>query len=283
MTLCIATKCRENETGEYLVFCSDMKIGNWAASAEIGLKMQWAGAYWPALVSGDLSRCTQLARTFSATLNRLTPNKNNVYRTMKGIGEVFREELADEIVHKNLSVSYEYLKANKRKFPQQKVLETYNQISQIDSNAELIVAGFIESHAYIFVVERDCSVTHHDNFACIGTGAYVAEPALYQRHQSRALGLGRTLYHTYEAKRLGEIAEGVGHSTIIVVIGPPKSPEEGLQKLVLSREGMTFLEEKYEEYGLKPTFKFEWPKPKESLREESEFLRAHRKKKSKYL
>ena len=60
---------------------------------------------------------------------------------MKTAGNMFREKLADEIVQRNLSVSYEHLKKNKSKFPQARVLETYNQIGHIDSEAELIVTG----------------------------------------------------------------------------------------------------------------------------------------------
>ena len=126
------------------------------------------------------------------------------------------------------------------------------------------------------MVERDCSVTHRDNFACIGTGAYIAEPALYQRHQSRAFTLGKTLYHTYEAKRLGEIAEGVGHHTIIIAVAPPGKFENRF--MPISLDGIEFLEKQYQKYGLKSTLKFKWPKAKKSLRTESEVIRTASKK-----
>jgi len=136
------------------------------------------------------------------------------------------------------------------------VLETYTKIGLIDSEAEVIITGFIAGEPYIFVVERDCTVTQRENFACIGTGAYIAEPALYQRRQNRSATLARTLYHTYEAKRLGEIAEGVGEFTVMFAIAPPKNIE--IRYLPIEQDGLKFLEEKYKEYGLKSTLDFKW-------------------------
>jgi hypothetical protein len=141
MTLCIAATCCEKLRDNYVVLCSDMKIGTWAARAEIGIKLRWARLDWPALISGDLSRCAGLVKTLNSYLNRVELDPDNVHDAMKTAGNMFREKLADEIVQRNLSVSYEYLKKNKSKFPQARVLETYNQIGHIDSEAELIVTG----------------------------------------------------------------------------------------------------------------------------------------------
>jgi hypothetical protein len=240
-----------------IVLCADMKVGTWAAKAEIGFKLRWGRANWPAMISGEMSRAIDLVKTFSAHLNSVELNSWNVIDAMRTAGNIFREKLADEIVRRNLSVSYDYLIKNKSKFPAAKVLETYTQIGQIDSEAELIVTGFVEGEPYIFVVERDCTVTQRENFACVGTGAYIAEPALYQRRQNRSATLARTLYHAYEAKKLGEIAEGVGEMTVMFAIAPPKNIE--IRYLALARDQMKFLEEKYNEFGLKSTLDFKWP------------------------
>src|SRR5437773_10808818 len=60
--------------------------------------------------------------------------------------------------------------------------------------AKLIVTGFVAGEPYILVIERDCTVTQRENVACIGTGAYIAKPALYQISQNRSVTLARTLY-----------------------------------------------------------------------------------------
>ena len=63
--------------------------------------------------------------------------------------------------------------------------------------------------------------------------------------------------NAYEAKRLGEIAEGVGEFTVMLAIAPPKNIE--IRFLPIEQEGLKFLEEKYKEYGLKSTFDFKGP------------------------
>ena len=258
MTLCIAAACRHENTN-MIVLCADMKVGTWAAKAEIGFKLRWGSANWPAMLSGEMSRASDLVKTFSAHLNGIQLDFWNVHDSMRAAGNIFREKLAEEIAHRNLSVSYEYLKKNKSKFPSSKVLETYTQIGQIDSEAELIITGFIREEPYIFVVERDCTVTQRDNFACVGTGAYIAEPALYQRGQNHGMTLARTLYHAYEAKRLGEIAEGVGKITVMMAIAPPREGAIEIRFLPVGSAILEVLEQKYQEYGLKSTDEFKWP------------------------
>lgn len=258
MTLCIAATCT-HEGEELIILCSDLEVGSWAAKAEIGFKLKWACFNWPAMISGEMSRATELVNTFKDHLKDRVLDRHNVYDAMKEAGNIFRKKLADEIVERNLSVPYEYLKKNRGQFPAAKVLETYSQIGKIDSQAELIVAGFIGPRPHMFIVESDCTVTYRDNFACIGTGAYVAEPALYQRRQNHSLNLARTLYHTYEAKRLGQIAEGVGEHTVMVGIGPPGAAELGIKMFHLKDAHHDFLEESYGVYGLKSTAEFKWP------------------------
>jgi hypothetical protein len=255
MTLCIAAACRHKEENR-IVLCSDMKIGTWAAKAEIGFKVRWARANWPALISGDMSKAARLVKTFSTHLNGVELNSDNVFDAMQNAANIFREKLADDIVRRNFGISSEYLRKNKGKFPASKVVETYAQISEIDSGVEMIVVGFIGPDAYIFIVERDCTVEHRTNFAAIGTGAYIAEPALYQRGQHWGTPLPKTLYHAYEAKRLGQIAEGVGSFTVLMAIAPPKNGE--IRYLMVSENTKQFLEEKYKEYGLKPTDDLDW-------------------------
>lgn len=256
MTLCIASGCRRDKEN-LIVLCADLKAGSWGARAEIGFKFRWEALNWPLLISGDMSRAAEIAKTFGAVLNGTKLNYINVLDAMKEAANIYREKLADEIVRRHLSVPYEYLKKNKSEFPESRVLETYTQISQMDSGAELIIAGFIDSEPFIFIMERDCAVSVRDNFACVGTGAYIAEPALYQRAQNRSLSLSRSLYHVYEAKRLGEIADGVGKYTVMMVISPQANGN--LRYWDVPEDVMNVLKDKYLEYGLKPTFDFEWP------------------------
>jgi hypothetical protein len=255
MTLCIAAVCRSEDDKPVIVLCSDHKIGNWAAQAEIGFKFSWATRNWPSLIAGDVARTDELVATFQKNLRELRSveelDKFNVFDAMKTCGYVFREKLVDELVRKKLSVSYEYLRQNKSKFPSATVYETYTQIGQIDSEAEMIAAGFIEGRAYLFVVERDCTVHNRKQFAAIGTGAQIAEPALFQRKQSDFHSIPLTIYNVYEAKKLGEIADGVGRKTSMLISSPRDNPGEDIDIKRVNDEGMAYLEQKYAEFGHK--------------------------------
>jgi hypothetical protein len=254
VTLCIAAICKENDKST-IVLCSDHKIGTFAAQAEIGFKFSWATRNWPTLISGDVARTDELMATFQQTLGELKDtdglDEQNIFDMMKKCGHAFREKLVDELVRKKLSVSYEYLRNNRAKFPPATVYETFTQIGQIDSEAEVIVTGFIDEQAYLFVVERDCTVFSRKQFAAIGTGAQIADPALFQRKQRQMESLPITIYNVYEAKKLGEIADGVGVRTTILIVSPPQEADGPIEMKSVSNLGMEYLEQKRLEFGHK--------------------------------
>jgi hypothetical protein len=260
VTLCIAAVCKNvgDEVPQF-VFCADHKVGTFAAQAEIGFKFKWATKNWPALVAGDLSRAEELISTFAQHLSSVELTPTNVFDEMKSAGDVFREKLADELVRKKLSVSYEYLRLNRGKFPPAMVYEVYSQIAQLDSEAEMITAGFLGGNVFIFVVNRDCTVSYREHFAAIGTGAVIAEPALFQRKQQKNNFIQETIYQVYEAKKMGEIADAVGVRTSIIVFSPPNEGGEGALELRrVTKEGSAFLDSKYKELGLKPVLNIEF-------------------------
>ncbi|MGB0014158.1 MAG: hypothetical protein WBQ03_21345 [Candidatus Sulfotelmatobacter sp.] len=57
-----------------------------------------------------------------------------------------------------------------------------------------------------------------ENFAAIGTGSYVAIPAMHQREHDENKSLMETIYTVDEAKRLAQVVPGVGGTTSISVI-----------------------------------------------------------------
>jgi len=251
MTLCIAAACIGDDKAPHIVLCSDHKIENWAAQAEIGFKYRWATVGWPALIAGDLARAEELTMTVRNILMSVKLSQTNVFDVLKGAGASFREKLADELVRKKLSVSYEYLRQNKGKFPSGTVYEVYTEIGQIDSEAELITAGFLDGKPYLFVIERNCEVFYREHFAAIGSGAQIAEPSLFQRGQRNTASIADTIYQVFEAKKLGEIADAVGEKTTMVVISPQED-EEVVSIQYVTPSGFAFLEQKYKELGLKP-------------------------------
>lgn len=259
MTLCIAAATRTGDGKPCIVLCADHMVGTWAAQAEIGFKYSWARNNWPALIAGDVSRTAELIAVCQSVLGAQELQESNVFDVMKSVGHAFKAKLADDLVRAKLSVSYEYLRQNRSKFPAATVYEIYTEISRIDSEAELIVAGFIKGHSYIFVFGRDCTVSLREHFAAIGTGAFVAEPSLFQRKQNAFVSLGNTLYNVYEAKRLGEIAEGVGKRTTLSMIMPSQKPGGALTSDLVLQKGKEFLEAKYTELSFKTSSDIELP------------------------
>jgi hypothetical protein len=67
-----------------------------------------------------------------------------------------------------------------------------------------------------------------------------------------------TIYNVYEAKKLGEIADGVGKRTSIIVFSPPENPGETVGMHSVNQAGREYLDGKYEEFGLKPVKNIEF-------------------------
>jgi hypothetical protein len=251
VTLCIAAACQDWDTKRaHFVFCADRKSGTPVAQAEISFKMRWIKYNWPAMIAGDLSRAEELICTFKDHLRGIDFQSANVFDSMREAGESFRRKLVDELVQKKLSVSYDYLRQNRSKFPAATVYEVYSTIGQTDSEVEMITAGILEDQVLIFVMDRSCSVSNREHFAAIGTGAPIAEPALYQRKQQKFLPVPDTIYRVYEAKKLGEIADAVGTKTDTIDHVLLENGEMEIKRI--TTEGYTFLDSKYKELGLSP-------------------------------
>jgi hypothetical protein len=86
--------------------------------------------------------------------------------------------------------------------------------------------------------------------------------------------LEKSLYHTYEAKRLGEIAEGVAEYAVMIAIAPPKNIE--IRYLPIDKDGFDFLEEKYKEYGLKSTLDFKWTNGPNAAQEMPDIVKSNK-------
>lgn len=82
---------------------------------------------------------------------------------------------------------------------------------------ELLVIYFEPQESMLIRIDDTGKLEICSNFAAVGSGMYIAESALFHREHSRGEGLANSLYHVYEAMRLGAYAPGVGTQFVMGV------------------------------------------------------------------
>jgi hypothetical protein len=238
MTICIAAVCQQDTENDEqrIVLCHDWNSETEGGGSETCDKMRELPKGWVALMADTMSRAEELAAQYEAHLRKLSVVSDDraLFEEMKKPAHKQKEVLVDDYIKQTMGVSYADLVSPCKKFPDAIVEQRLNEVAEIRLRASLILAGFAETqqgdeegkenNPYLFVVED--SGTHEDvvrveeNFAAIGSGAYVAIPALHQREHEDNKSLMETIYSVLEAKRLSQVAPGVGVSTSLSVMYP---------------------------------------------------------------
>jgi hypothetical protein len=260
MTLCMAAACQHN--GEpRIVLCTDWQqqvegIGG----AENRNKMEWIKAGWPALIADVLCHADALIDEYSTHLARVTLHGSNVFTELKKPAHAYKRALAADYIKQLLGVDYDFfLQQGKEKFPDEYLRERVEEVSRIKLGVSLIIAGFVacvnllapkktKMQTCLCVVED--SDEHQDvvrieqDFAAIGSGAYVASAALFHRSQNHERDLMPTIYTVFEAHRFaaGSKVPGVGEAMSIDVLEP-----NGIR--LLSQKGFMQCEHLYSKFG----------------------------------
>jgi hypothetical protein len=237
MTICIAAMCQQDERNEEsrIVLCYDWKAEQEFGGSETSDKMRDLPKGWVALMAGVMPRAEELVAQYETHLRTLKEVKDDadLFAEMKIPARKHKENLATDYIWQTMGVSYADLVSPAKKFPESIVEQRLNEVAQIKLGATIILAGFAATDQgketrkplpYIFVVDDQGDhqdvVRVEENFAAIGTGAYVAIPALHQREQDDGLSLMQTLYNVMEAKILSQVVPGVGQATEIDVLYP---------------------------------------------------------------
>jgi hypothetical protein len=166
-------------------------------------------------------------------------------RLRRGVG-LYKKRFADEYTYRHLGISYEtFRKTGKDSLPETLFQQIAIEIKEsFPKDVELIAAGFLDGNKPVLFKVSAGYVWSCDDFAVIGSGTLLGEAALYNREQHFMYGLGRTMYNTFEAKRLAERAEGVGRTTNMFVV----RPQEPYQTRITA-EGMSLLAEYFQAFG----------------------------------
>ncbi len=261
MTLCVAAACQDHRKPR-IVAATDWRAEGYVAGADIQDKFYWIGKDIAVLIAGNITRAVHLKDTFAEFLEwraKANPPKSPI--TKQTLVDVFmlppilfKSKIAAQYVGLKYGMTYKaFLSAIAAKqIPQAIAEETLRDISKLKPECELILCMFSTDRSpSILKVAEDGSVDLVDSFATIGFGSYIADGVLFQREHQEDETLGATLYHVYEAMKLGSIAPAVGKEFTINVLYPPKGKDEHVYADVLNRKGIAFMDAQFKKRGPK--------------------------------
>lgn len=259
MTLCIAAICQDRGKPR-IVIGTDWKASTGEAGAENQDKLRWITDNMPMLLAGTVSRAIELQATYKQFFESLNADKPPLPITDRNVGDIirkpistFKAKLLDEYTGLSYGLSYRDFRQSisKKEIPSSVAAQAYAEIKRLGLGCCIIIPFFLDRRPYIFKVERDGSVEECDNFAAIGSGSPIAEGVLFQRAQECDMTLGRTVYHIYEAMKLGAIASDVGQEHTINVLYPPEERRKDVAGDVTTKKADRFLARMFAKYGPK--------------------------------
>ncbi len=258
MTLCIAAACQDKGRGR-LVIATDWKVTIGSATAENQDKLFWATGCIPVMIAGNISRAIELKDSYRSYFAKLAEKKkleidpNHIVDVLRRPVAIQKQKLANEHISLKFGMTYKEFRqaVGKNEIPSVVATETLNEIARIDLQCSLIIAMFSRKEPHIYKVDEFGVVYTCDNFAAIGSGSPIAEGALYQREQENNMPLGVTIYHVFEAMKLGSIASDVGKEHTLNVLYPPTKDGEDVEIKDISDRGKAFLGRKFKKLGPK--------------------------------
>jgi hypothetical protein len=267
MTLCIAA-ITDTDEGEHIVGCCDWRVETSVYSAETLLKFRLLPNEWCAMFAGsDVSHASELCDAYKVFLAEESHNftDSNLLEMLRIPPRQMRWSLADAYTHSLLAVPYEeFLKRDHLAISDEYRRQIEAGVAQQQIKADLILMGLVNGH---LVIARyaDGAVTLQEDFAAIGSGSFLAESFLYLRSQGRAASLAETIYCIYEAKRVGELAPGVGHSTHMFVMSLNEVKKTAIFTYIREKEDIQFMDKQLRKFAPRPLNKIALPPCAETI------------------
>jgi 20S proteasome alpha/beta subunit len=254
MTLCIAAACQE-EGRTSIVTAFDAKVSSKAWSSETEQKVEGLHpGKIAALFSGNIPEARELGGIYRRYLAD-HDFKGSMLESLRAPLAIRKQRIITSIVRRRLGLTYQEFLDQGQKIDPSLRTKIFEEIDNSNIEVDLIIMAFTHigggrpNESTIFrMVLNDVQVEKH--FACIGDGMSVAEQALHRRKQNSSLSLERTLYHVYEAKKLGEISPTVGSKTWVAVLTPNNDEKMRFNFRLASVAGERILREHYKKFGL---------------------------------
>jgi hypothetical protein len=222
MTLCVAAQC-VHKGQDQVVVAVDFSMETGIATAEIEhRKIRWIGQeQFPVLISGEHTRCVELiahiehiwdGREDRADEQAFLPSCRLAVRKHK-------HTLANEYVSAMLGMSYDdFLGPMRASIPDTQYREIMADVERMKIGCELLIIYFEPQESMLIRIDENGKLEICSNFAAVGSGMYIAESVLFQREHSRGDRLADSIYHVYEAMRLGAYAPGVGTQFVMGIV-----------------------------------------------------------------
>jgi len=253
MTLCIGAIAWEQETNtDCIVLCCDYKVSGDECASETQYKFQTLSDQLVCMFADSAGRAKEAIWNYRAYLPTVQLTQQDIadhllYPILK-----LKLRLARSYVGRRLGVEYtDFLANGAAWFGVDYHREYIKTIEEHPLRLQLVIAGFIDA-VPILCEFRGEHIELCDSYAMIGSGAYIAEPAMHAREHDKNTALLRALYNVYEAKRLAETSPAVGQITKMFVLRPPEAHCSRIQVWVVTTEVENHLQKLFEEYGRKP-------------------------------
>ena len=229
MTVGIAAIC---DSGKRIVIASDRMFTNYGSGVEfetLERKLERLSPKCAVLQSSnDLSIASEIVD--SVRLQMKEPHDSSI----SGLADLIKNNymkvrlrrLDERIVVPTLGSDYVRNRENGVSLPdylknqQSMYLNLASRMEQHDLSVQLLVAGLDQSGAHLFQVSNPglCQNMDKLGYATIGSGSIHALIWLQLSRQTRQTDVLTTLLDVYSAKRVSEVAPGVGKETDIAII-----------------------------------------------------------------
>jgi hypothetical protein len=222
MTLCVAAQC-DHKGRDLVVVAVDFSMESGIATAEIEhRKIRWIGQeHFPVLISGEYTRCVELI----AHIEHIWDSRKDRIEEQAFLPSCrlavrkHKHTLANEYVSARLGMSYaDFLGSMRASIPDTQYREIMADIERMKTGCELLIIYFEGEESSLIRIDENGKLEICSNFAAVGSGMYIAESAMFQREHSRGDGLADSIYHVYEAMRLGAYAPGVGTQFVMGIV-----------------------------------------------------------------
>jgi hypothetical protein len=257
MTLCIAAISDAFVEGEHIVGCCDWRVETSTIGAEMELKFRWLTGSWCVMVGGNnLFHAKELSDRYRQLFQRERDkiNVDNLLELLRQPPQEMRRMLADSYTRHALAISYEEFLDPDTAISKDMRRGMELEIGQQQIEAELVLMGVVDRHLVVAKYLNGV-VSIEEDFAAIGSGSPLAESFLFLRSQNRASPLAETIYAVYEAKRIGELAPGVGKTTHIFVMAL-NIEDKPFFTTLNTEDDMELLEKQLRKFGPQPLNEF---------------------------
>jgi len=215
MTVCIAAV---NQRHKMIAFATDRMVTATFPPIEFEHslpKLTQISDYCIALSSGDAIIGKEIFDTVKETVEKAKPPIAQIAERVKEMYQRKRLQILEAVHLRSRGINHQvFIEAGARLLPPATYAQIDHAFATFMLQLEMIIAGVDESGASIYGIRNPGLVDCYNSigFHAIGTGSMHALISLIQTYMPEA-GVVESLYSVFRAKRVAEVAPGVGQQT----------------------------------------------------------------------